>query len=257
MRRGDKPRQQWWSPHRFPWPGRRHQHCHIHQHRCGTWCRGACICPQRNRTMPAAWFSKTAVNFPRRLPTASFTTPCAGLYRMVLMLKCHTANRSMGPLLYIAGTSAGVGFSIPISAVSRAVPQLIQYGRIIRPALNLQVSLVPNALTPKSLSLQTHPSQSAGRSDGATPHVFRQSLPTGTQCFSVTASFPVLVWAAAQASIWLLLQLDLPSRPRESALALHRNASGSTAGANDCFLLVCFEPDSAVFRWRQTQWRGG
>lgn len=37
-----------------------------------------------------------------------------------------------------AGTSAGVGFSIPIAIVDRVVPQLIQFGRIIRPALNVQ-----------------------------------------------------------------------------------------------------------------------
>lgn len=38
------------------------------------------------------------------------------------------------------GTSAGVGFSIPIAVVNRVVPQLIEYGRIIRPALNVQIA---------------------------------------------------------------------------------------------------------------------
>ena len=42
-----------------------------------------------------------------------------------------------------SGTSAGVGFAIPIDAIAKAVPQLIEYGRIIRPTLNLTVSLSP------------------------------------------------------------------------------------------------------------------
>eukprot|EP00884_Botryococcus_braunii_P005465 jgi/Botrbrau1/1491/Bobra.178_3s0046.1 len=38
------------------------------------------------------------------------------------------------------GTSAGVGFAIPIDTVSRLVPQLIQYGRAVRPTLNVQLA---------------------------------------------------------------------------------------------------------------------
>lgn len=37
------------------------------------------------------------------------------------------------------GTSAGVGFAIPIDTVARVVPQLIEFGRIVRPTLNVQV----------------------------------------------------------------------------------------------------------------------
>ena len=37
------------------------------------------------------------------------------------------------------GTSAGVGFAIPISTVRRVVPQLIEFGKVVRPALNVQV----------------------------------------------------------------------------------------------------------------------
>lgn len=37
------------------------------------------------------------------------------------------------------GTSAGVGFAIPIDIVRSVVPQLIQYGKVVRPALNIQV----------------------------------------------------------------------------------------------------------------------
>ncbi|KAK9840383.1 hypothetical protein WJX74_008971 [Apatococcus lobatus] len=39
-----------------------------------------------------------------------------------------------------SGTSAGVGFAIPIDSISKAVPQLIEYGRIIRPTLNLTLA---------------------------------------------------------------------------------------------------------------------
>ena len=39
------------------------------------------------------------------------------------------------------GTSAGVGFAIPIDIVRSVVPQLIQYGKVVRPALNIQVPL--------------------------------------------------------------------------------------------------------------------
>lgn len=38
------------------------------------------------------------------------------------------------------GTSAGVGFAIPIDIVRSVVPQLIQYGKVVRPALNIQLS---------------------------------------------------------------------------------------------------------------------
>eukprot|EP00850_Spirogloea_muscicola_P006523 SM000031S11532 [mRNA] locus=s31:127873:131993:- [translate_table: standard] len=36
------------------------------------------------------------------------------------------------------GTSAGVGFAIPVDTVARIVPQLISYGKVIRPGLNVQ-----------------------------------------------------------------------------------------------------------------------
>ncbi|KAK9811738.1 hypothetical protein WJX72_009303 [[Myrmecia] bisecta] len=39
-----------------------------------------------------------------------------------------------------SGTSAGVGFAIPVDTVARVVPQLIQYGKVVRPALNVQLS---------------------------------------------------------------------------------------------------------------------
>lgn len=41
------------------------------------------------------------------------------------------------------GTSAGVGFAIPIDIVRSVVPQLIQYGKVVRPALNIQVLSPP------------------------------------------------------------------------------------------------------------------
>src|SRR5262249_35802389 len=38
-----------------------------------------------------------------------------------------------------SGTSAGVGFAVPIDTVRRAVTQLIEHGRVIRPGLGVQV----------------------------------------------------------------------------------------------------------------------
>ncbi len=40
-----------------------------------------------------------------------------------------------------SGTSAGVGFAIGIDTVRRVVPQLLQFGKVTRPALNIQVRL--------------------------------------------------------------------------------------------------------------------
>lgn len=37
-----------------------------------------------------------------------------------------------------SGTSAGVGFAIGIDTVQKVVPQLLQYGKVSRPALNIQ-----------------------------------------------------------------------------------------------------------------------
>jgi S1-C subfamily serine protease len=39
------------------------------------------------------------------------------------------------------GTSAGIGFAVPVDTIKRIVPQLIQYGKVIRPGLG--VNLLP------------------------------------------------------------------------------------------------------------------
>lgn len=38
-----------------------------------------------------------------------------------------------------SGTSAGVGFAIPVATIARVVPQLISSGRITRPGLGVTV----------------------------------------------------------------------------------------------------------------------
>jgi len=43
-----------------------------------------------------------------------------------------------------SGSSAGVGFAIPVAAVARAIPQLVRHGRIVRPSLGFE--LAPDAL---------------------------------------------------------------------------------------------------------------
>lgn len=67
-----------------------------------------------------------------------------------------TAGNSGGPLLDSSGrligvntaiftptgTSAGVGFAIPVNTVASVVPQLISSGRVLRPSLGVQVRVV-------------------------------------------------------------------------------------------------------------------
>ncbi|MCB9594841.1 MAG: trypsin-like peptidase domain-containing protein [Sandaracinaceae bacterium] len=39
-----------------------------------------------------------------------------------------------------SGASAGIGFAVPVDTVARAVPQLIEHGRVIRPGLGLSLA---------------------------------------------------------------------------------------------------------------------
>ncbi len=39
-----------------------------------------------------------------------------------------------------SGASVGIGFAIPVNTVNRIVPQLIRYGKVIRPGLGIQVA---------------------------------------------------------------------------------------------------------------------
>ena len=53
-----------------------------------------------------------------------------------------SAGRLIGLNTQIAspsGASAGIGFAVPVDIVSRIVPQLIRYGRVIRPGFGVQV----------------------------------------------------------------------------------------------------------------------
>ncbi|MCA9547213.1 MAG: trypsin-like peptidase domain-containing protein [Myxococcales bacterium] len=38
------------------------------------------------------------------------------------------------------GTSAGIGFAVPVDTVNRVVPQLIAYGKVVRPSLGIRVA---------------------------------------------------------------------------------------------------------------------
>lgn len=44
-----------------------------------------------------------------------------------------------------SGTSAGIGFAVPVDTIKRVVPQLIKYGKVIRPGLG--ISLLPEQYT--------------------------------------------------------------------------------------------------------------
>lgn len=39
-----------------------------------------------------------------------------------------------------SGASAGIGFAVPVDTVNRVVPQLIEYGRLVRPRLGLRIA---------------------------------------------------------------------------------------------------------------------
>ncbi|XP_073142434.1 protease Do-like 8, chloroplastic [Henckelia pumila] len=53
------------------------------------------------------------------------------------------------------GTSAGVGFAIPSSTVAKIVPQLIQFGRVVRAGLNIDIApdLIANQLNVRNGAL--------------------------------------------------------------------------------------------------------
>lgn len=59
-----------------------------------------------------------------------------------------SAGRLIGINTQIAsptGASAGIGFAVPVDIVTRVVPQIIRYGKVIRPGLG--VTIVPDDLT--------------------------------------------------------------------------------------------------------------
>ena len=57
----------------------------------------------------------------------------------------------------LTGTSAGIGFAIPISTVQRVVSQLVEFGRVVRPALGVQVSNQGPNPTPAGYALVATP----------------------------------------------------------------------------------------------------
>lgn len=65
-----------------------------------------------------------------------------------------------------SGASAGIGFAVPVDTVARVVPQLIEHGRVIRPALG--VHLAPPQILERlridgALILQVEPGSPAAR----------------------------------------------------------------------------------------------
>ncbi|MEE9257853.1 MAG: trypsin-like peptidase domain-containing protein [bacterium] len=54
-----------------------------------------------------------------------------------------SAGRLLGvntAILSPSGSSAGIGFAVPVDTVNRVVPQLIRHGRVIRPGLGVQIA---------------------------------------------------------------------------------------------------------------------
>ena len=40
----------------------------------------------------------------------------------------------------LTGASAGIGFAVPVDTVNRVVPQLIEFGKLVRPRLGVQIA---------------------------------------------------------------------------------------------------------------------
>lgn len=53
-----------------------------------------------------------------------------------------------------SGSSAGIGFAVPVDTVNRVVPQLIAYGRIVRPRLGVMVDDRLSALVGHQLGVE-------------------------------------------------------------------------------------------------------
>jgi S1-C subfamily serine protease len=55
------------------------------------------------------------------------------------------------------GSSAGIGFAVPVSTINRMVPQILQYKRVIRPVMgvNLAKDQVARALNVKGVIIQS------------------------------------------------------------------------------------------------------
>jgi S1-C subfamily serine protease len=82
-------------------------------------------------------------------------------------------------ILSPSGASAGIGFAVPIETIARAVPELIEYGREVRPTLGVQFAA--DAITRRfgmtgALVLEVAPDSPAAK---AGLHPTRQELATG------------------------------------------------------------------------------
>ncbi len=51
-----------------------------------------------------------------------------------------SAGRLIGVIASTSGSSAGIGFAVPVDTVNQVVPQLIQHGRVIRPQLGVTLA---------------------------------------------------------------------------------------------------------------------
>jgi S1-C subfamily serine protease len=63
-----------------------------------------------------------------------------------------------------SGSSAGIGFAVPVDVVNRVVPQIIRYGRVIRPGLGVRIADDATAQRlnlPGILILQNEPGSAA------------------------------------------------------------------------------------------------
>ncbi|PPS14103.1 hypothetical protein GOBAR_AA06485 [Gossypium barbadense] len=108
-------------------------------------------------------FSQTGVTIGGGIQTDAAINPGKQVRQMICLIFCIClATLNGGPLLDSkgnligintaiftqTGTSAGVGFAIPSSTVLKIVPQLIKFGKAVRPGLNIEIApdLIANQL---------------------------------------------------------------------------------------------------------------
>lgn len=84
-----------------------------------------------------------------------------------------SAGRLIGvntQIISTSGSSSGIGFAIPVDAVNRIVPELIQYGRVIRAGLGVRLyqnnDVIMRRLGLKGVLIRTTDNDSAARRAG-------------------------------------------------------------------------------------------
>lgn len=83
----------------------------------------------RSLTIHGAWTIKSIIQIDAAINPGSSGGPLLDAHGRLIGINTAIATTT--------GQSAGVGFAIPVSLVSRVVPQLLEHGRVIRPEIGI------------------------------------------------------------------------------------------------------------------------